>query len=102
MKASNLNLPRLNKISKKSYSTLPEKALKLSEEVGELAQVVLAKIGATNVSKSGQSDNIDKKILEETIDVIIVALDLVNSLNCPDFVFKDLINQKLSKWEAKL
>ena len=79
---------------------MSSKVIKLSEEVGELSQAFLKYIGSKNVSASA-GENTKENMLEETLDSIIVAMDIVNALGFEDIEVKNMFNKKLSKWDAK-
>lgn len=54
-------------------------AVKLGEEVGELYDEVLAKIGLQRKEKAGEYS--DESLAEECADIFIVTMLLANSLN---------------------
>jgi NTP pyrophosphatase (non-canonical NTP hydrolase) len=80
---------------------LYQKIIKLQEEIGEVAQEFLAFDGAKNASKSAKGD----KLLEEVIDVLIVAKDIINAMadksSTPVDEIVELCNTKLDKWYNK-
>jgi NTP pyrophosphatase (non-canonical NTP hydrolase) len=94
---------KLNELSKMDSGVpLYQKIIKLQEEAGEVAQEFLKFDGALNASKSATGDD----LLEEVIDVAIVALDIINALVGDD---KDEIQKarrlseaKLNKWQLKV
>ena len=110
----NLNLEMLEKLSVMDLSVpLYKKIIKLQEEVGELAQEFLAyddkKIGVkTNASKSATGTL--ASIIEETCDVVNVAIDILNWLEMQPEVketlsenyIEDEFNRKLLKWYSKV
>lgn len=91
-------IKRLNLIDKKS---LMERALKLSEEVGEVSQAVLS---SSNVCGCGYKEKTKEDIVEECLDVIIVASSIIsqsydNEINMDEIV--NIYKKKLKKWEEK-
>ena len=78
--------------------TIEEKALKLTEETGEVAQEVLKYVNCKNASKSAEGSR--EKIIEEVSDVILVAYDLFHNLD-DEKKFKEVIKNKLNKWYNK-
>lgn len=114
IKMKNLNLEMLEKLSVMDLSVpLYKKIIKLQEEVGELAQEFLAyddkKLGVkTNASKSATGTL--ASIIEETCDVVNVAIDILNWLEMQPEVketlsenyIEDEFNRKLLKWYSKV
>lgn len=83
--------------------TLQERALKLSEEAGELAQAVLSATGAPGSAYKGQ-DFAD--VREEAVDAAIVALSVLAQASESREAFEAeldrLMVEKCAKWQAKL
>ncbi|WP_417687032.1 MazG-like family protein [Roseibium sp.] len=83
--------------------TLQERALKLCEEAGEVAQAVLSATGAPGTAYKGLSV---ADVREEAVDTIIVAMAvLAQASDSRDFFeaeFERLILQKCQKWQATL
>lgn len=82
-------------LSIKDKKTLSQKALKVTEEVGELAKVILPYDSAhcTNhrfVDKS--------KILEEIADVYLTNISIAYSLGITDDEIEEMISDKTKKW----
>ena len=78
--------------------TIEEKALKLTEETGEVAQEVLKYVNCKNASKSAEGSR--EKIIEEVSDVILVAYDLIYHLD-GEKEFKETLQKKIDKWYNK-
>jgi NTP pyrophosphatase (non-canonical NTP hydrolase) len=78
---------------------LVNKALKLSEEVGEFSQAMLKHLGSKNVSAS--AGNKKENVLEELCDVINIAVDIINAMGFTDEETSKMFEKKLDKWEAK-
>jgi len=78
---------------------LVNKALKLSEEVGEFSQVMLKHIGSKNVSASAGDNKED--VLEELCDIINISVDIINAMGFTDEEASKMFEKKLDKWEAK-
>ena len=83
--------------------TLQERALKLSEEAGELAQAVLSATGAPGSEYKGHGL---ADIREEAVDAAIVALSILaqasESREAFEADLKRLMAEKCMKWQAKL
>lgn len=83
--------------------TLQERALKLGEESGELAQAVLSATGAPGSSYKQLSLG---DVREEAADAAIVALSLFSQTCDSEEQFRDelerLFSQKMAKWEEVL
>ncbi len=80
--------------------TLQDNMIKLVEEVGEVAQALLAYQHSVTRSRSaGDVTNVD--LAEECLDVINNAMNIINRLNVPDDVLLDIFNRKCEKWKNK-
>ena len=91
-------ISRLTEIDKK---TLLERALKLSEEVGEVAQAMLS---YSNACGCGYKKKSKEDLVEECLDVIIVASSIISQSYDNDVdmeTIKNIYNKKLSKWKEK-
>ena len=98
-----INYKRIKKLSKGDRDIpLANKALKLSEEVGEFSQAMLKLLGSKNVSKSADVDNPRELVLEELMDCTNVIVDIVNALGFSSKECKEMFEKKLDKWEAKM
>jgi len=82
---------------------LYQKIIKLQEESGELAQAFLKYDGAKNTSVSASGSAFD--IIEETCDVINVAMDIMNAVTMDNDILEEaaveMFQTKLDKWEKK-
>ena len=88
----------------RTVDNIDRRSLKLSEEVGEVSQAVLAVTSDTNLKQKTWTD-----VLEELADVIIVATDialtqfpgvqLTEAQRKQQLV--EMIEQKLAKWAVK-
>ena len=97
----NLNMTRINKLTKLDNKTLLERTLKLSEECGEVAEATLSYL-KTNGSQYKEKQLED--VLEENLDVIMVAISNICQLYNyePDSnKIQDLFDTKLQKWYNK-
>lgn len=82
-------------LSMKDKKSLSEKALKVSEETGELARVVLPYDNASGTLHRF----VDKqKILSEVVDTMLSAISIAHELNFTDEEIEDMIYQKSLKW----
>lgn len=91
-------ISRLTEIDKK---TLLERTLKLSEEVGEVAQAMLS---YSNVCGCGYKNKSKEDLVEECLDVIIVASSIISQSYDNDVdmeTVKSIYDKKLSKWKEK-
>lgn len=86
----------IRKLSVNDKKTLSQKALKTTEEVGELAKVILP-------FDSAQGTNhrfVDRKsILEEIVDVYLSSISIAYSLNFTNEEIDEMIIEKSKKWE---
>ena len=95
-------------------NSIMNKTIKLSEEVGEVSSNILAYLDADNKSKSAVKDLEDKgkinAVVEEILDVILVADDLLekiryaNDIDADSFdeLCKNILSKKISKWKNKI
>jgi len=99
-----IDTKRIEKLSDEDLSVpLYQKILKLSEESGELSQAFLKYDGSKNTSASATGGV--ENVLEETCDVINVAVDIINVLTKDNKELekytRNLFQKKLDKWERK-
>ena len=82
---------------------LQERALKLSEEAGELAQAVLS---VTKAPGSAYKNHSIADVREEAVDAAIVALSLLahtsESREEFEIELKRLMSEKCAKWSEKV
>ena len=83
--------------TQKDQKTLTQKALKLCEEVGELAQVVLPFEGAHGPTHKPTSKEL---ILEESTDVVLVALSIALTAGFSRDQIEEMMTTKLKKWAS--
>jgi NTP pyrophosphatase (non-canonical NTP hydrolase) len=84
-------------LSDNDTKTLTQKALKTTEEVGELAKAVLPfENAAGTLHRFIQK----KQILENSIDVILCALSIAQSLGYSDQEIEDMMAEKAKKWSG--
>jgi NTP pyrophosphatase (non-canonical NTP hydrolase) len=82
-------------LSIKDKKTLSQKGLKLVEEVGELARVILPYDSAHGTNHRF----IDRDaILEEVVDVYLTNISIAHSLGFTDEDFNDMLIKKSEKW----
>jgi NTP pyrophosphatase (non-canonical NTP hydrolase) len=82
-------------LSIKDKKTLSQKGLKLVEEVGELARVILPYDSAHGTNHRF----IDRDaILEEVVDVYLTNISIAHSLGFTDEEFNDMLAKKSEKW----
>ena len=89
---------RVYALSEYDNKSVLQKALKLSEEVGEVSEAVLSLEGAPACGYKGLTE---EDVMEELADVIIVALSLKHQIN-PDADITKFMEKKLNKWYDKL
>lgn len=87
----------IRSLSIKDKKTLSQKALKLSEEVGELARVILPFDSAPGTSHRF----VDREsILEEVVDVYLSSMSIAYSLDFTDDEIEEMIIRKSEKWSG--
>jgi NTP pyrophosphatase (non-canonical NTP hydrolase) len=85
----------IKNLSIKDKKTLSQKGLKLVEEVGELARVILPYDSAHGTNHRF----IDRvAILEELVDVYLTNISIAHSLGFTDEEFNDMLIKKSEKW----
>jgi NTP pyrophosphatase (non-canonical NTP hydrolase) len=85
----------IKELSKKDKKTLSQKALKLVEEVGELARVVLPYDSAHGTNHRF----IDREaLLEEIADVHLTNISIAHSLGFTDEELNEMMVRKAEKW----
>ncbi len=85
----------VKKLTLNDKKTLCQKALKLTEEVGELAKVVLP---FENAAGTTHRFTTDTEILEEVADVILVALSIAYDLKYTDEDLAEMMEKKSAHW----
>jgi NTP pyrophosphatase (non-canonical NTP hydrolase) len=84
-------------LSIKDNKTLSQKVLKVVEEVGELAKVILPFDSAPGTMHRF-SDR--EKILEEIVDVYLTNISILHSLGFSEDEFEEVLNRKSNKWAS--
>lgn len=85
----------IKNLSISDKKTLSQKGLKLVEEVGELARVILPYDSAHGTNHRF----IDREaILEEVVDVYLTNISIAHSLGFTDEEFNDMLVEKSKKW----
>lgn len=85
----------IKSLSISDKKTLSQKGLKLVEEVGELARVILPYDSAHGTNHRF----IDREaILEEVVDVYLTNISIAHSLGFTDEEFNDMLVKKSEKW----
>lgn len=85
----------IKELSKKDKKTLSQKALKLVEEVGELARVVLPYDSAHGTNHRF----IDREaLLEEIVDVHLTNISIAHSLGFTEDELSEMMVRKAEKW----
>jgi NTP pyrophosphatase (non-canonical NTP hydrolase) len=101
-------IDRILSLSLRDQKTLQEKALKVSEECGELAEAVLSYTDAHGCQYKGKTR---EQVIEEATDVITVAFSILCEIGQTDLPYltygnmwniDDIWSKKLDKWEEKL
>ena len=88
---------------------LYKKIIKLQEECGEVAQEFLSyddKLNGIKTNSSKSAEGTIEAVIEETCDVINVAIDILNAIEMkqPELAeyIKKRFQEKLDKWESKI
>jgi len=88
---------------------LYKKIIKLQEECGEVAQEFLSyddKLNGIKTNSSKSAQGTIESVIEETCDVINVAIDVLNAIEIKHPELAEYITrrfqEKLDKWESKI
>ena len=84
-------------LSIKDKKTLSQKALKLVEEIGELARVILPYDSAHGTNHRFTDKD---AILEELVDIYLTNISISHSLGFTDEEFNDMLVKKTEKWSS--
>ena len=82
-------------LSIKDKKTLSQKALKLVEEIGELARVILPYDSAHGTNHRFTDKD---AILEELVDIYLTNISISHSLGFTDEEFNEMLVKKTEKW----
>lgn len=85
----------IKNLSIKDKKTLSQKGLKLVEEIGELARVILPYDSAHGTNHRFTDR---EAILEEVVDVYLTNISIAHSLGFTDEEFNDMLVKKSEKW----
>jgi hypothetical protein len=102
-----LDFGRIEQLSSRDGESgmIGNQIIKLQEETGEVGAAYLACVGAENASASSTGkDRPDLALIEEVLDTMIVAADIINALTTDEMSeeVRELAERKLTKWESKL
>lgn len=87
----------IKELSKRDKKTLSQKALKVSEECGELAKIILPYDNAHGTTHRF----IEKeRILEESVDVILTAISMAYELGYSHDDIEEMMWEKSKKWQG--
>lgn len=81
------------------HMMLVQRALKLTEEAGEISAEVL-KLTGYKGSEDSQQDIINY-LKEEVVDALICVLDIANHVKMTESEIEDIMTTKLNKWRTK-
>jgi len=90
-------LDYIQKLSKNDKKTLSQKALKVSEECGELAKVILPYDNAAGTTHRFIES---EKILEESVDIILTAISMAYELGYSHDEVEEMMWAKAEKWHG--
>jgi NTP pyrophosphatase (non-canonical NTP hydrolase) len=90
-------LKYIKDLSINDKKTLSQKALKVSEESGELARVTLPLDNAAGTVHRFVDRN---KVLEECVDVILTSISMAYDLNFTDEEIEQMMWRKSEKWQG--
>jgi len=85
----------IKNLSINDKKNLSQKALKVSEECGELAKVILPFDGAYATNHRFSTK---EKILEQVVDTMLSAISIAYSIECTDDEIKDMFDKKSIYW----
>lgn len=89
-------------LSNTDNGELTDRALKLCEESGEVAEAALRLKGRKN-NKGYKPKAMQDHVIEEAVDVMIMSMDILNMMCCTDPEQIDaIIHKKLKKWQRQV
>lgn len=89
----------IRKLTEKDLKSKVQRALKLSEEVGELAAAILSETDAPGC----EYKTLDREdVLQEAADVMIMIHSIIVHYNYTEKEVSDKILEKCKKWENNL
>lgn len=88
---------RVVELEKQDPHSIESAMCKMTEEVGELAQVINKKW-----QYDSKSDEIYKKITEESSDVLICLLMMLHKFNLPIEHILGKVDSQLDKWQSNI
>jgi len=88
----------IKKLSQQDTKNISQKALKVSEETGELAKVVLPFDNAQGTTHRFISK---EQILEEVVDVYLASISIAYDLDFSDDDIEQMVVKKLTKWAER-
>jgi len=86
----------------KDTKSLTERALKLAEECGELAQAVLRFSGVSGCITESDQGETTQNILEESVDVLLVVISIMISMGFSESEIDATLMRKCLKWKNKV
>jgi len=86
---------RISMINEKEFGLI-ERVCKLQEEVGELSAEALKQIGYKKSDLS--QEEIRKNILLETVDCLIMTMDILSTQGFSKEEIVDIAESQISKW----
>lgn len=89
-------LDRIKTLTERDGKSLSQKALKVSEEAGELAKVVLP---FENAHATRHRFVEKRQILEEVVDTILAASSIAYDLGYSDEDVEEMLREKMNKWD---
>jgi NTP pyrophosphatase (non-canonical NTP hydrolase) len=89
-------LNRIKTLTENDKKSLSQKALKVSEEAGELAKVVLP---FENAHATRHRFVEKRQVLEEVVDTILAASSIAYDLKYSDEDIEEMMREKLNKWD---
>jgi NTP pyrophosphatase (non-canonical NTP hydrolase) len=87
---------RIRELTRLDGKSETQRALKLAEEVGEVSAAVLSETNAPGCEYK-TLDHSD--VLEECVDVLIVAFSMLDQYHFSDEEIQETFEAKLDKWE---
>lgn len=94
-------IERIRGVIADDNATAKELALKATEELGELAAALFKHSGYKGSDET--NEEIEKNIVEESVDIIICALAVLERKNLLNKEIVDkMFNKKINKWEKVL
>ena len=97
-----IDIEKLRQLVDEDLAQMYRKVIKLGEESGETMAAFLDWDKSPNVSASSRSDNPREALMEEAVDTMLCAMDVIVSLGYTNTEIRQMADRKMDKWQNKI